>query len=47
MINPFKHPGVGRGFCLKDARIEDEPSRCQCRSVGTISSLPVDMRENW
>lgn len=47
MINGFKHPGVGRGFCLKDARIEDEPSRCQGQSVGALCSLPADMRKNW
>ena len=47
MINWFKHPGVGRGFCLKDAQIEDKLSRCQCQSVGTVGSLPVDVSKNW
>lgn len=47
MINWFKHPGIGHGFCLRDAQIEDKPSCCQCQSVGTIGSLPVDVRKNW
>jgi len=35
MVNWLKQLGAGRGFCLKDARIEDKLSRC--REVWVLS----------